>query len=153
MAVTNVDLGSVIGPQGPKGATGATGATGPVGPAGPQGPQGERGATGPAGPQGPKGDTGATGMQGPPGNPGLGAIWFSLPLSAWGGSGPYTATINDSKITAQTLIVEFVADPGTRMNQIATIDYETSAGKMTLGTDVKPTGTLAGYMILGEVNE
>ncbi|MDF7667945.1 hypothetical protein PT273_08845 [Orbaceae bacterium ESL0727] len=53
MAVTTVDLGSVVGPRG------ATGA------AGPQGPKGDAGV---AGPQGPKGDTGATGPQGPKGD-------------------------------------------------------------------------------------
>ena len=53
MAVTNVDLGNVRGPQGEPGATG------------PQGPQGERGEVGPQGPQGVKGDTGPTGPAGP----------------------------------------------------------------------------------------
>ena len=53
MAVTNVDLGNVRGPQGEPGATG------------PQGPQGERGEVGPQGPQGVKGDAGPTGPAGP----------------------------------------------------------------------------------------
>ena len=64
MAVQEIDLGSVIGPQGPKGDTGAQGPQGIQGPEGPQGPQGEKGDTGA---QGPKGDTGPTGPEGPQG--------------------------------------------------------------------------------------
>ena len=64
MAVQEIDLGSVIGPQGPKGDTGAQGPQGIQGPEGPQGPQGEKGDTGA---QGPKGDTGPTGPEGPEG--------------------------------------------------------------------------------------
>lgn len=52
MAVQEIDLGSVVGPQGAQG---------------PQGPQGPTGATGP---QGPKGDKGERGEQGPQGIPG-----------------------------------------------------------------------------------
>ena len=68
MAMTTVDLGSVIGPQGPKGDPGAAGAQGP------KGDKGDTGATGPAGPtgsQGPRGATGATGSRGPAGADGL----------------------------------------------------------------------------------
>ena len=71
MAMTTVDLGSVIGPQGPKGDTG------PAGERGPQGPKGDKGDTGSTGPQGLKGDkgdagaAGATGPQGPKGADGL----------------------------------------------------------------------------------
>ena len=61
MAVQEIDLGPVIGPQGPKGDTG------PQGIQGPQGKQGPTGPTGATGPQGPKGDTGPTGPQGPQG--------------------------------------------------------------------------------------
>lgn len=64
MAVQEIDLGSVIGPQGPKGDTGAQGPQGIQGPEGPQGPRGEKGDTGA---QGPKGDTGPTGPEGPQG--------------------------------------------------------------------------------------
>ena len=67
MADTDIDFGSVVGPQGPKGDTGATGPAGPKGDTGATGPQGE---TGPAGPQGPKGDKGDTGPQGPKGDTG-----------------------------------------------------------------------------------
>lgn len=52
MAVQEIDLGSVVGPQGPQG---------------PEGPQGPTGATGPQGPQGEKGERGEQGPQGIPG--------------------------------------------------------------------------------------
>lgn len=52
MAVQEIDLGSVVGPQGPQGI---------------QGPQGPTGATGPQGPKGDKGDRGEQGPQGIPG--------------------------------------------------------------------------------------
>ena len=58
MAVQEIDLGNVMGPQGPQG---------PQGPEGPRGPAGPTGATGETGPQGPKGDTGAQGPEGPQG--------------------------------------------------------------------------------------
>lgn len=79
MAVQEIDLGNVMGPQGPKGDTGATGPQGPRGETGAQGPQGEKGETGPrgpqgiqgeTGPQGPKGATGETGPQGEKGDTG-----------------------------------------------------------------------------------
>lgn len=79
MAITEVDLGSVIGPQGPAGPQGETGATGP------QGPKGDTGATGPKGDKGDKGDTGATGPQGPAGTTsytGLTNVPTSFPPSA-----------------------------------------------------------------------
>ena len=55
MAITNVDLGNVRGPQGGQG---------DPGPQGPPGPQGAKGDQGLPGPQGPKGDTGEQGPQG-----------------------------------------------------------------------------------------
>ncbi len=167
MALKEVDLGSVIGPQGPKGDTGpkgATGAQGPKGdtgaqgPVGAQGPKGDTGAAGPTGPQGPKGATGATGLQGPQGaqgprgNSDLRKLSFSLPTTAWSGAGPYAATISDSAITANTVIVEWVPTAATQLNQAAAIDWETSAGKMALSTTTKPTGALEGYLILGEAS-
>ena len=157
MAVTNVDLGSVIGPPGPTGATGATGPKGDTGATGPKGATGDKGATGatgPAGPQGPKGDTGATGAtgpQGPQGSSSLRKLSFNLPVSSWAGSGPYTASISDSSITAKTAVVEFVSAEATQLNQVAAIDWETVAGHMMLSTTAKPTGTLDGYMMIAEV--
>ena len=58
MAVTEIDLGNVMGPQGEQG---------PEGPQGPRGPQGPTGPTGETGPQGPKGEMGPEGPQGPQG--------------------------------------------------------------------------------------
>lgn len=49
MAVQEIDLGSVQGPQGERGPVGPQGPTGPVGPQGKQGEKGERGEPGPQG--------------------------------------------------------------------------------------------------------
>ena len=78
MAVKEIDLGSVVGPQGPKGEKGDTGAQGPKGEQGIQGlqgPKGDKGDTGDVGPQGPQGEQGLQGLQGPKGEKGdTGAI-------------------------------------------------------------------------------
>ena len=93
MAVTTVDLGSVIGPQGPQGETGPQGQKGDTGATGPQGQKGDTGATGP------KGDTGAAAGFGTPtcstttGNAGTNA---SVSVSA---SGPNTAKVFNFKFT------------------------------------------------------
>ena len=76
---------------------------------------------------------------------------FSLPLSGWAGSGPYTCAISEASATANTAVVECVLTAATRANQLADIDWATSAGSIALSTTVKPTGELAGYMILTEV--
>ena len=98
MAVTEIDLGNVKGPQGEPGPQGPQGEKGPQGPQGEQGvqgpkgdaftyddftpeqlaalkgPKGEKGdkgdtgSVGATGPQGPKGDTGEAGPQGPKGD-------------------------------------------------------------------------------------
>lgn len=91
MAVREVDLGNVKGPQGdtgPAGPKGDPGDAGPRGATGAQGPRGEQGIQGPKGnpftysdftaeqlaalkgPKGEKGDTGAAGPQGPKGDTG-----------------------------------------------------------------------------------
>ena len=84
---------------------------------------------------------------GPPGR----MLSFSLPVSGWAGSGPYTCAISESSATAKTAVVECVLTAATRANQIADIDWTTSAGSIALSTAVKPAGELAGYMILTEV--
>ena len=84
---------------------------------------------------------------GPPGR----VLSFSLPASEWAGSGPYTCAISESSATAKTAVVECVLTAATRANQLADIDWTTSAGSIALSTTVKPTGELAGYMILTEV--
>lgn len=95
-------------------------------------------------------------VQGPPGQDGVDAaaprmMSFSLPLSGWAGSGPYTCAISESSATANTAVVECVLTAATRANQLADIDWTTSAGSIALSTASKPTGELAGYMILTEV--
>lgn len=95
-------------------------------------------------------------MQGPPGKDGADAaaprmLSFSLPASGWAGSGPYTCAISEASATANTAVVECVLTAATRANQLADIDWTTSAGSIALSTTVKPTGELAGYMILTEV--
>ena len=95
-------------------------------------------------------------VQGPPGKDGADAaaprmLSFSLPASGWAGSGPYTCAISEASATANTAVVECVLTAATRANQLADIDWTTSAGSIALSTTVKPTGELAGYMILTEV--
>lgn len=95
-------------------------------------------------------------VQGPPGQDGVDAaaprmMSFSLPLSGWAGSGPYTCAISEASVTANTAVVECVLTAATRANQLADIDWTTSAGSIALSTASKPTGELAGYMILTEV--
>ena len=95
-------------------------------------------------------------VQGPPGKDGADAasprmMSFSLPVSGWAGSGPYTCAISEASATAKTAVVECVLTAATRANQLADIDWATSAGSIALSTTVKPTGELAGYMILTEV--
>ena len=168
------------GPQGPQGETGATGERGPkgeTGATGPQGPQGETGATGPQGPKGKdgevtfesltdeqkaslrgepgakgeKGEKGEPGAQGPKGESGQPRkLTFSLPVSAWTGESAFAAEITESSVTAQTWI-EIAPDAASEENYSKDIIWETSAGRITLTTTAKPTGTLAGTMILTEV--
>ena len=98
-------------------------------------------------------------IQGPPGPDGEDGVdaaaprmlSFSLPLSGWAGSGPYTCAISEGSATANTAVVECVLTAATRANQLADIDWTTSAGSIALSTAVKPAGELAGYMILTEV--
>lgn len=92
-------------------------------------------------------------VQGPPGQDAAAPrmLSFSLPASGWAGSGPYTCAISEASATANTAVVECVLTAATRANQLADIDWVTSAGSIALSTTVKPAGELAGYMILTEV--
>lgn len=106
--------------------------------------------------QGPPGKDGSPGEPGADGADGADAaaprmLSFSLPLSGWAGSGPYTCAISESSATAKTAVVECVLTAATRANQLADIDWVTSAGQIALSTASKPAGELAGYMILTEV--
>ena len=103
-----------------------------------------------------QGPPGKDGLPGEPGADGADAaaprmLSFSLPASGWAGSGPYTCAISEASATANTAVVECVLTAATRANQLADIDWATSAGSIALSTAVKPAGELAGYMILTEV--
>lgn len=148
------DAGEFTGPRGPRGLTGEKGEPGATGPQGPQGEKGdpgkdgEPGATGPQGPQGEKGEPGAQGPKGESGQPRK--LTFSLPVSAWTGESAFAAEITESSVTAQTWI-EIAPDAASEENYSKDIIWETSAGRITMTTTAKPTGTLAGTMILTEV--
>lgn len=77
-------------------------------------------------------------------------LTFSLPVSAWAGEGVFSAEIAESSVTAQTWI-EIAPDAASEENYSKDIIWETSAGRITLTTTAKPTGTLAGTVILTEV--
>ena len=175
-----LDNGEFVGAQGAKGEKGDTGPQGPQGETGATGPQGPRGETGATGPQGPKGkdgevtfesltdeqkaslrgEPGAKGEKGEKGEPGAQGpkgesgqprkLTFSLPVGAWTGEGAFSAEIAESSVTAQTWI-EIAPDAASEENYSKDIIWETSAGRITLTTTAKPTGTLAGTMILTEV--
>lgn len=73
-------------------------------------------------------------------------ISFSLPLSAWSGSGPYTATISNASVTAKTLVTTMQCDAATDRNRPnAWLTLTTSAGTITISSALKPLGALAGY--------
>ena len=107
--------------------------------------------TGPRGPRGLTGEKGDPGAQGPRGESGQPRkLTFSLPVSAWTGESAFSAEIAESSVTAQTWI-EIAPDAASEENYSKDIIWETSAGRITLTTTAKPTGTLAGTMILTEV--
>lgn len=165
------------GERGEKGEPGAQGLRGEKGDTGEQGPRGETGATGPQGPKGKdgevtfesltdeqkaslRGEPGAKGEKGEKGDPGAQGpkgesgqprkLTFALPVSAWTGGSTFSAEIAESSVTAQTWI-EIAPDAASEENYSKDIIWETSAGRITLTTTAKPTGTLAGTMILTEV--
>lgn len=170
------DIGAQ-GPRGEKGDTGEQGPQGETGAPGPQGPKGKdgevtfesltdeqkaslRGEPGAKGEKGEKGEPGAKGEKGEKGEPGAQGpkgesgqprkLTFSLPVSAWTGEGAFSAEIAESSVTAQTWI-EIAPDAASEENYSKDIIWETSMGRITLTTTAKPTGTLAGTMILTEV--
>lgn len=170
------DIGAQ-GPRGEKGDTGEQGPQGETGAPGPQGPKGKdgevtfesltdeqkaslRGEPGAKGEKGEKGEPGAKGEKGEKGEPGAQGpkgesgqprkLTFALPVSAWTGGSTFSAEIAESSVTAQTWI-EIAPDAASEENYSKDIIWETSAGRITLTTTAKPTGTLAGTMILTEV--
>ena len=77
---------------------------------------------------------------------------LDLPLSAWAGSGPYTATISREDVTASTW-VHLALDAASMDSYSADIDWSTDTpGQIVLTTAVKPTGALAGSLVLMEVD-
>lgn len=73
-------------------------------------------------------------------------IAFNLPLSAWSGSGPFTATISNATVTAKTMIVSMQCDAATDRNRPnAWLTLTTSAGMITISSALKPLGALVGY--------
>ena len=77
-------------------------------------------------------------------------ISFSVPVSGWTGSGPFTAIISEGTITERTKIVRWEPTEASAGNQIAGISANTSAGRVTLTTAIKPTGPLEGTMFVME---
>lgn len=77
-------------------------------------------------------------------------LTFSLPTNAWTGESTFTAEITERSVTAQTWL-EIALDGASEANYAQDVIWETSEGKITLTTTAKPTGTLAGTMILTEV--
>lgn len=75
---------------------------------------------------------------------------ISLAASAWTGSGPYTVTINQAGVTANT-DCRFELG-GTQTRLAADIAWKTAAGTIMLTTAAKPTGTISGTVILTEVS-
>ena len=78
-------------------------------------------------------------------------VALNLPLSAWTGSGPYTATISREDVTANTW-VHLALDAASMSNYSADIDWSTDPGQIVLTTAVMPRGALAGSLVLMEVN-
>lgn len=81
---------------------------------------------------------------------GIRVLTISLAVSAWAGSGPYTATISEAGVTAQT---DCRFELGATVSALTSdISWATSAGKITLTTASKPTGTISGTVVLTEVS-
>lgn len=77
---------------------------------------------------------------------------LNLPVSAWTGSGPYTATISREDVTANTW-VHLELDAASMDSYAADIDWSTDTpGQIVLTTAVMPSGALAGTLLLMEVN-
>lgn len=82
---------------------------------------------------------------------GIRSLTFSIAVSAWAGAGPYTYTITDSGVTANTWC-EFELTSAVHALLTADIAWTTSAGQIALSTQAKPAGTLSGRIIMMEVS-
>lgn len=82
---------------------------------------------------------------------GIRSLTFSIAVSAWAGAGPYTYTITDSGVTANTWC-DFELTSAVQALLTADMAWTTSAGKIVLSTTSKPTGTISGTLILMEVD-
>lgn len=82
---------------------------------------------------------------------GIRSLTFSIAVSAWAGAGPYTYTITDSGVTANTWC-EFELTSAVHALLTADIAWTTSAGQIALSTQARPAGTLSGTILLMEVS-
>lgn len=82
---------------------------------------------------------------------GIRSLTFSIAASAWSGTGPYTYTITDSGVTANTWCT-FELTSAVQALLTADIAWTTSAGQIALSTQAKPAGTLSGTIMLMEVS-
>lgn len=82
---------------------------------------------------------------------GIRSLTFSIAASAWSGTGPYTYTITDSGVTANTWC-DFELTSAVQALLTADIAWTTSAGQIALSTQAKPAGTLSGTILLTEVS-
>lgn len=156
MAVTEIDLGNVKGPQGepgPQGPQGEQGVQGPKGDAftyedftpeqlaalkGPKGDKGDTGAVGATGPQGPKGDTGETGPQGSKGDAFVYEDFTAEQLAALkgpkgdtGAQGPMGPAGSDATVTVDDTLSDTSANPVQNKIVKAHIDKKLAAIELT----------------------
>lgn len=82
---------------------------------------------------------------------GIRSLTLSIAASAWSGTGPYTYTITDSGVTANTWC-DFELTSAVQALLTADIAWTTSAGQIALSTQAKPAGTLSGTILLMEVS-
>ena len=82
---------------------------------------------------------------------GIRSLTFSIAVSAWAGAGPYTYTITDSGVTANTWC-EFELTSAVQALLTADVAWTTSAGQIALSTQARPAGTLSGTILLMEVS-
>lgn len=82
---------------------------------------------------------------------GIRSLTFSIAASAWAGTGPYTYTLTDSGVTANTWC-DFELTSAVQALLTADVAWTTSAGQIALSTQARPAGTLSGTILLMEVS-